>query len=125
MIWLSKEQIIYLHSELIKETGGLDGVRDERLIDSAAASPFLTFDSADMFPSIYEKVARLAYGLVCNHPFIDGNKRIGAHVMLVCFALNSIELKYEQNELSEVFLWIADGKCDYNGLLKWVYAHLS
>lgn len=59
------------------------------------------------FPSLQQKAARLAYGLVSNHPFIDGNKRIGAHAMLVFLELNGIVLEYSQNELSDLFLSVA------------------
>ncbi len=124
MIWLTKEQIIFLHSEIIKETGGINGLRDEGMLDSAITTPFVTFDSVEMFPTLCEKVVRLAYGLVKNHPFVDGNKRIGAHTMLVCFALNGIELDYSQDELAEIFLSLADGSCSYDNLLQWVTEHL-
>lgn len=80
---LTKEQIIMLHSELIRETGGSDGLRDEGLLDSALNAPFQGFGDVDNFPSLQQKGARLGYGLICNHAFIDGNKRIGAHIMLL------------------------------------------
>ena len=83
MIVLSKEQILYLHEELINETGGMQGLKDEGLLDSALAAPFQSFEDQDLFPSIYQKAARLGFGLASNHAFIDGNKRIGAHAMLV------------------------------------------
>ena len=101
MIVLSKEQIIYLHEELIKETGGLQGLKDEGLLDSALAAPFQTFENQELFPSICHKAARLGFGLASNHAFIDGNKRIGAHAMLVFLELNSIHISYTQEELSE------------------------
>ena len=67
-----------LHSELIRETGGVDGLRDEGLLDSALNAPFQGFGDTDTFPSLQQKGARLGYGLICNHAFVDGNKRIGA-----------------------------------------------
>ncbi|MDD5885101.1 MAG: Fic family protein [Erysipelotrichaceae bacterium] len=82
MIVLSKKQIIAMHHALIMETGGLDGLRDEGLLASAIAAPFQTFDSIEQFQSVYQKAARLAYGLVQNHPFLDGNSRI--YSSLVC-----------------------------------------
>ena len=87
---LTKVQILLLHSELIRETGGAEGLRDEGLLDSAICAPFQSFDGIDVFPSIQQKGARLGYGLICNHAFIDGNKRIGVHAMLVFLALNGI-----------------------------------
>ena len=76
MIILSKEQIILLHSNLITETGGSGGIRDEQLLESAINAPFQTFDNIEVFPSIQQKAARLGYGLIKNHAFVDGNKRI-------------------------------------------------
>ena len=123
MIILTKEQIISLHDELICETGGIHGLRDEALLDSALHSPFQSFDGVEAFPSIQQKGARLGYGLISNHVFLDGNKRIGAHVMLVFLALNGIELEYTQNELANVILDVADNKLQFEDTVKWVIDH--
>lgn len=123
MIILSREQIIALHSQLIYETGGIDGVRDEGLLSSALNAPFQSFGDMDVYPSIQQKAARLGFGLVKNHAFIDGNKRLGAHTMLVFLALNGIELEYTQYELSETFLGIASGDVSQEELLKWIIDH--
>lgn len=120
---LTKRQIIMLHSQLIAETGGTDGIRDDGLLDSALAAPFQSFNVTEIYPSIEQKAARLGYGLVKNHAFIDGNKRIGAHVMLVFLALNKIELRYTQKELTNIFLQIAAGKSTLEDLLKWILSH--
>lgn len=123
MIVLSKQQIIAMHHTLIMETGGIDGLRDEGLLDSAIAAPFQSFDSTELIKSVQQKAARLAYGLIQNHPFLDGNKRIGAHAMLVFLALNGISLFYTQDELASVFLKMAAGEIDYDDLLQWVIDH--
>lgn len=123
MIILSKEQVIALHSQLIAETGGSQGLRDEGMLESALNAPFQVFDGAEAYPSIQQKAARLGFGLVKNHAFVDGNKRIGAHVMLVFLALNHIELDYTQNELSETILKVADGSYSFDELLKWILDH--
>lgn len=123
MIVLSKQQIIAMHHTLVVETGGLDGLRDEGLLDSAITAPFQTFDSTELFQSIQQKAARLACGLVQNHPFLDGNKRIAAHTMLVFLALNGISLFYTQDELASVFIKTAAGEVDYEDLLQWVIDH--
>lgn len=125
MTILSKEQIISLHAQLIKETGGVGGLRDEGLLDSALNAPFQSFGSFEPFPSIQQKAARLGYGLIMNHPFIDGNKRIGAHVMLVFLALNGIELEYTQDELASEILSVASNNSGFEHLLKWIIEHQS
>ncbi len=123
MIILSKEQILLLHTHLLKETGGSDGVRDDGLLDSALNAPFHSFGNTDVYPSIQQKAARLGYGLVKNHAFVDGNKRIGAHAMLVFLALNKVELDYTQEELSDIFLKIAAGESGFEDLLHWITTH--
>ena len=120
---LSKEQILMLHTQLIQQTGGCDGVRDFNLLDSALETPFQSFGGDELYPTIQAKAARLGYGLIKNHCMIDGNKRLGAHAMLVFLAINGIELLYTQKELYETILSIADGKLDYEGLLSWVIEH--
>ena len=123
MIRLSKPQILLLHEQLIAETGGPSGLRDEGMLDSALNTPFQTFAGKDVYPSLQQKAARLCFGLVKNHPFVDGNKRIGAHVMLVFLALNGIELQHTQTELSEVILQLAAGTLQSTDLLDWILSH--
>ncbi|MCD7762474.1 MAG: type II toxin-antitoxin system death-on-curing family toxin [Lachnospiraceae bacterium] len=123
MIILSKEQFLLLHTQLLEETGGSDGVRDDGLFDSALNAPFHSFGNTDVYPSIQQKAARLGYGLVKNHAFVDGNKRIGAHAMLVFLALNKVELDYTQEELSDIFLKIAAGESGFEDLLHWITTH--
>ena len=123
MIRLSKPQILLLHEQLITETGGASGLRDEGMLDSALNTPFQTFAGKDVYPSLQQKAARLCFGLVKNHPFVDGNKRIGAHVMLVFLALNGIELQHTQTELSEVILQLAAGTLQSTDLLDWILSH--
>lgn len=125
MIWLSCDQVVYLHSELIKTTGGLDGIRDNSLLQPALLSPMQTYNSIDLFPSLIDKAVRLACGLTQNHPFIDGNKRISAHAMLVTLKLNGISLSYTQQELSSTFLKLAAGEIAYDELKGWVQSHIN
>ena len=120
---LSERQILLLHDHLIQETGGSPGLRDKGLLRSALAAPFQSFGGVDAFPSLQQKAARLAYGLIKNHPFVDGNKRIGAHVMLVFLALNGVELNYTQKELSDLFLAVAAGQAKYEKILFWLLEH--
>lgn len=120
---LTKEQILMLHSQLIKQTGGTDGVRDLNLLESAIEAPFQVFAGAELYPTVQAKGTRLGYGVIKNHCMLDGNKRIGVHAMLVFLALNGIELQYTQKELYETILAVADGSIDYETMLKWVLEH--
>ncbi len=123
MIQLTEEQILKMHSQLIRETGGSPGLRDEGLLGSALSAPFQSFSGEDAYPSLQQKAARLCFGLVKNHPFIDGNKRIGAHAMLVFLALNGINLNYTQDELVDITLRLASGETGYEDLWQWICSH--
>lgn len=117
------EQVVAMHSQLVQETGGLDGIRDQGALESSLMTPFMSFDGQDLYPSIAHKAARLCFALVKNHPFIDGNKRIGTHAMLVFLALNNIFLNYEQEELSDIVLQLAASEIDCDQLLTWIILH--
>ena len=121
MIRLSKAQVLQLHQHLIEITGGAVGIRDDGMLDSALNTPFQVFDDIALFPGIIQKAARLGFGLIKNHPFLDGNKRIGAHTMLVFLELNGIHLSYSQEELYTIILGVASGKNTYEDLLQWLY----
>ena len=120
---LSKRQILMLHQQLVEQPGGSDGIRDDGLLDSALSAPFQSFDNTDVYPSLQQKAARLCFGLVKNHPFVDGNKRIGAHAMLVFLAVNGVELTYTQTELSDIILQVAASEKEYPDLLDWLIRH--
>ena len=123
MIKLTKEQVVSIHSSLIKASGGTDGVRDDGLLESALESPFQTFDGHDLYPSIIQKAARIGYSLVSNHPFIDGNKRIGIHIMLVFLAINGIDISCTQEDLINIGLSLADDTMTFEELSVWLSSH--
>ena len=123
MIRLTKEQVLMLHERLIQTTGGSLGMRDEGMLDSALSNPFQTFGGEELYPSIQAKAAQLCYGLVKNHSMIDGNKRLGTHVMLVFLALNGYELSYSQDELSTTILALASGGLGEEDVLQWIIQH--
>ena len=123
MIILSKEQVLKLHASLIKATGGSDGIRDEGMLDLALNNPFQSFGGKELYPSIQAKAARLCFGLVKNHAMLDGNKRLGTHVMLVFLALNGYELSYSQKELCDVILALSSGDIGEKEILQWIIEH--
>ena len=120
---LTKKQILAMHEEMVRATGGTPGLRDAGLLDSALAAQFQSYAGVSPYPSLQQKAARLGYGVVRNHPFVDGNKRIGAHIMLVFLALNGVELDYTQEELANIILEVAAGTASYEELLWWLLAH--
>lgn len=123
MIKFSKEKVLLLHQILIEQTGGESGVRDMGLSESALASCYATFDEKELFPSKEEKAARLCIGLISNHAFVDGNKRIGVYVMLTFLEVNGIRLQANDDELVEIGLAMAESKMKYEELLQWILKH--
>lgn len=117
------EQIKLIHHSLVTETGGSGGIRDMSLLESAMYAPFQTFDGEALYPSIQQKAAKLCTGLIQNHPFIDGNKRIGIHTMLIFLSINGIDISYTGSELIQIGLEITDGKMNDIALVKWIINH--
>jgi death-on-curing protein len=117
MIVLNKAQVVGLHKKLLERTGGLPGIRDETMLESALSNPFQTFDGIELYPSTAAKIARIAYGLVCDHPFVDGNKRIGAYVMLILLELNRIETDFTDDDIVRIGLELANGNMSDTELL--------
>ena len=123
MIRFSEEKVLLLHQLIIAETGGSAELRDIGLLDSALEGCFQSFGGQELYPTKEEKGARLGYSLISNHAFVDGNKRIGAHAMLVFLALNGVELDYEQKELSDLILSVAADESGYEDILQWLIDH--
>ena len=123
MIFLSTQDILHLHSGIIKATGGETGIRDIGMIDSAVNSIYGGFDNVELYPTIEEKAARLCFGLVVNHGFIDGNKRIGTVAMLVTLKINGISMAYTDRELTELILSAAKHESGYEEILEWIMRH--
>lgn len=120
MIWVSADDVIALHSKIIKKTGGIDGVRDRSGLEAAVAAPLQSFGGEDFYPTNIEKIARLGYGLAANHAFIDGNKRIGALMTQLLLQWNGYRLVLNRGELADMFIAIADGSAGEIELLDWI-----
>ncbi|NLB41758.1 MAG: type II toxin-antitoxin system death-on-curing family toxin [Clostridiales bacterium] len=125
MIALSKEQIIRLHKKLLDATGGLDGIRDESLLNSALSVAFQTFDDVELYPSTAAKITRITYGLVCNHPFVDGNKRIGTYAMMVLLELNHMETNFTDDDIINIGLELASRNMSDKQLLDLILESLE
>lgn len=120
---LSKNHILKMHNLLIEETGGSHGIRDEGLLDSALNAPFQSFDGEELYKTIQAKAARLGFALIKNHPFVDGNKRIGILAMLIFLEVNGIKISCTDEELVRLGLGLADGSIDDKNLLRWIIDH--
>lgn len=123
MIGLSKDQIIRLHETIYERYGGDVGVLNDGMLDSALQAPFQTFGGEDLIPDTKEKIVRLAYGLIKNHAFRDGNKRIGALVLLVLLELNGYKVVASNTEFADIIMGVAANENDEKDLMDWVEFH--
>ena len=105
------------------DPGGSIGVRDEGLLESALEAAFSTFGGQELYPTKEEKVARIGFNLISNHAFVDGNKRIGMHVMLTFLLVNGIRLNCTNEDVVEAGLGVASGAMGYEELLQWIRIH--
>ena len=124
MIGLTKAQIIELHMAIYERYGGDHGVLNEGMLDSALQAPFQTFGGEELLPETKDKIIRLAYGLIKNHSFRDGNKRIGALVLLISLELNGYHIKATNEEFTDIIMGIASSEKNDTDLKNWVDEHL-
>lgn len=110
MKYLSSEQVLFIHSRLIDTTGGIHGIRDIGLLQSAVARPKVTFDGKDLYPDLFHKAAALMESLACNYPFIDGNKRTSIAASGIFLSINGCMLNCSLRELERFALSVATGK---------------
>ena len=123
MRYLSLAEVIELHRLVIEQTGGGTGLRDLAGLESALAQPRMTFEGADLYPTIQEKATALCFSLVMNHPFVDGNKRVGHAAMETFLVLNGWELDASVDEAERTMLDLAAGGLSREGLTQWVSRH--
>ena len=109
MRYLTLEEVQEMHRRVIAQSGGSLGIRDLGSLLSSIAQPEMTFDGLDLYPTLAEKAAALGYSLIQNHPFIDGNKRIGHLAMETFLVLNGYELDADVDEQERLILEVASG----------------
>ena len=117
------DDLLRLHGKLIARTGGSDGVRSLPLIESALQRFDAAFGGQEMYPTLTAKASAVCCGLVQNHGFVDGNKRIGMAALLLILSMNGVTLRYSQPELVALGLAIAQGEMDVQEVDAWIAAH--
>jgi len=120
MYFLSSKEVIELHDGIIASSGGSFGVLDLAALESALSQHLLTFDGAELYPTLAEKLAAEAHSIITNHPFIDGNKRIGHAVLETNLVLNGFEFMVDRDEQESVILRVASGQLRRHEFIKWV-----
>ncbi len=121
---LTLGEVLALHRAVIEKTGGMAGIRDLRALDPALAQPRATFDGVDLHLSLVDKAAALCFSLVRNHPFLDGNKRVGHAAMETFLVLNGSEIEASIDEQERLMLDIAAGRLSRNEVAAWLREHV-
>jgi death-on-curing protein len=125
MRYLTLEEVLELHRLALERAGGMAGVRDFGGLESALAQPQMAFGGQDLYPELADKAAALGFSLVCNHPFVDGNKRVGHAALETFLVLNGWELEADVDEQEQVILRLAAGALEREEFTAWVRAHLK
>jgi len=125
MIYLTVEQILFLHARLVAETGGSHGVRELGSLLSAVARPQASFDDQDLYPDLFTKAAALMDSLIRNHPFLDGNKRTGIAAAALFLRINGYRLNATNDELEKFALGVAQSRHELAEIATWLHAHVA
>jgi death on curing protein len=122
--YLSVTEVLELHSQILKRWGGPGGLRDVGALEAAIAQPRMTFDEKELYPDLPSKAAALCLSIVGNHPFIDGNKRVGHAAMEAFLMLNGHEIRGTIEEQEDLMFRLAEGRLDRDELIRWVKQHI-
>jgi len=125
MKYLGVADVLHIHKRVIEESGGSSGLLNSGGLESAVAQPYMTFGGVDLYPSIHEKASALGFSLVRNHPFIDGNKRVGHAAVETFLMLNGHELTSSIDEAETIFLRLAAGSLRREEFTDWIAAHIQ
>jgi len=123
--YVTLAEIVELHRRLLQATSGPPGIRDLGALESAVVQPKATFGSADLYPTLVDKAAALCFALIQDHPFVDGNKRVGHAAMETFFILNGAEIDASVDDQERLILDLAAGRIDRAHLIDWLRQHLT
>jgi len=124
VLYLSVGQVIELHWRVVQGSGGSLGIRDHGALESSVLQPLQSFGGNELYPSVEVKAAALGYFLIQNHPFVDGNKRVGHAAMETLLMLNGFELVASVNEQERIVLAVARGESSREAFTSWVLTHV-
>ena len=124
MRYLTLGEVLDLHRRIIEQSGGAVGVREMGGVESAVAQPQMTFEREELYPTIESKATALCFSLVMNHPFVDGNKRIGHAAMETFLVMNGFEIAANVDDAEKIILTLAAGELSREELLEWVASHI-
>ena len=121
--YFSLDEVLAIHAHLIDRYGGALGIRDSAQLESALAMPQATFAGTELHATLYEQAAAYLFHVVKNHPFVDGNKRVGLALALAFLRLNDPAIRATDDELVELVLGVAEGKRHKSDVAVFLAAH--
>ncbi len=124
MRYLTLNEVLAVHDQVMRQSGGVVGVLSLPALESALAQPRMTFGGEDLYPTLVEKAAALGHALIANHPFVDGNKRTGHAAMEVFLMVNGCEIQASVDEQERVILQVAAGKMKREEFTEWLRRHV-
>lgn len=120
MRYLTLNQVLVLHKRLIEQTGGSTGIHSLGALESSLAQPRMTFEGAELYPTIVEKASSLGFSIIQNHPFVDGNKRTGHAAMEIFLLLNGYEIDSPIDDQERTILQVASGNMSREEFTNWL-----
>jgi death-on-curing protein len=124
MRYLTLDEVLELHRLALEQTGGMPGLRDLGMLESAVAQPYMAYGGEELYPTLFDKASALGYSLIKNHPFVDGNKRVGHAAMETFLVLNGHEIRAGVEEQERVILGVAAGAVGREEFTGWIRDHL-
>ncbi len=124
MRYLTINETLEIHHRVIEQSGGAKGIRDSGALESALAQPKMTFSGEYLYPTIGEKASALGFSLIQNHPFIDGNKRIGHAAMEIFLLLNGYQINANTDEQFDVVMKTAASEMKREDFTEWLRKHI-
>jgi len=125
MRYLTLEEVLELYRRIIEQSGGSLGIRDAGALESAIAQPRMTFGGDDLYPSLIEKASAIGFSLIKNHPFVDGNKRIGHAAIETFLVVNGFEIIATVEEQEIIILALAAGEMTREDFTEWLRGHVA
>jgi len=123
--WLKETVVAAIHQRQLAEHGGLEGVRDRGMLSSALARPRNTFAYTDPKPDLATLAAAYAFGVIKNHPFVDGNKRTAYVLCRTFLKLNGKDIDAPDVEKYQTVVAVADGSLSEEGFAEWIRSKLN
>ena len=122
---ITKEEVLLIHTEVLKLHGGANGIREMTGLESAIARPYQTYDGIDLYPTCFEKAAAIGESIIMNHPFVDGNKRTGYVLMETLLRIEGVKIKASDTALYDFVIQISTGEIKFEQIVEWLKANTN